>query len=169
MKKFFLIIITSLISLSLQAQFLKAKLGITGLTCSLCSYSVEKSIRQLPFVHDIKMDLNESRVEVIFKANKLVSLHSLIQKVYDAGFSVSELKAVFAFNEQLVEDNYLFNYADENYCFIQTGKKLLVGEVTLTIIDKRFFLKKEFKEWKSLQEQASTSNKETKINYFVTL
>ncbi|HJP63989.1 MAG TPA: hypothetical protein VJ844_11120, partial [Mucilaginibacter sp.] len=43
-----------------KAQFTKAELQVSGLTCSMCSKATEKSLRTLGFIDDIKADLNRN-------------------------------------------------------------------------------------------------------------
>ena len=46
-----------LTSIGVKAQFISAEIGIDGLTCSACTRSAEMSIRKLPFVADVKMNI----------------------------------------------------------------------------------------------------------------
>jgi len=56
LKIFLIILITSITAA--KAQFTKAELQVSGLTCSMCSKATEKSLRTLGFIGDIKADLN---------------------------------------------------------------------------------------------------------------
>src|SRR5690606_2438006 len=92
-----LLIIFALISFSTSGQAQQsAQLGINGLTCSMCSYSVENSIKKLPFIRSIKMDLNSNIAILEFYEGKPVNFEAIALKVIDAGFAVRFLKAKFS-------------------------------------------------------------------------
>jgi copper chaperone CopZ len=56
-----------LVSLRAHSQFISAELGVDGLTCSMCARSVEMSIRRLPFVKEVTVDLRATTMKVEFK------------------------------------------------------------------------------------------------------
>jgi len=69
------------------AQILSATIGVNGLTCSQCSRSVEMSLRRLPFVQKVDMNLAHTQGTVYFKQGKPINLEALAQAPRDAGFS----------------------------------------------------------------------------------
>ncbi|MBX9852261.1 MAG: heavy-metal-associated domain-containing protein [Cytophagaceae bacterium] len=135
-KTFIFLLVFYLLHQFSQAQFKSASLGVDGLTCSMCTNSVEKLIRQLDFVKATKMDLNSTVVEIIFKEGKKVNINSLAGKVYDAGFSVRFLKAVFNFDTISISDYSSFTFEDEQYDFIKSGNKKLSGETVIIFLTK---------------------------------
>lgn len=151
-----------------QAQFISAKLDLAGLKCSLCSNSVEKSIRQLDFVKDMKVDLNDNTSEVVFKPGKKVNINALAQKVYDAGFSVIHLSAVFDFNNQILDNETSFTFADDQYVLVKGEKKALNSKVKLTFVGENFLSRKEYKNWEELLPKQVERGKAANI-YFVAL
>ena len=54
----------------LLGQFNSATIHINGLTCSACSFAVQRSISTIDFVERIDMDLNENIAMIVFKKNK---------------------------------------------------------------------------------------------------
>ena len=86
-----------------QGQFKSVEMGIDGLTCSMCSRSVEMSLFKLDFIDRVEMDLNSNRSEIFFNEGMYVSIDKIAQAVIDAGFSVAYLNALFDFKEQIID------------------------------------------------------------------
>src|ERR1700761_9301437 len=122
--KIFVALLVTTISIA-KAQFTKAELQVSGLTCSMCSNATEKSLRKLDFIGDIKTDLNRNLFIITFKKDAVVNLDQISQKVQSAGFSVNSLKATFNFANVKVSNNYRFNYNGTLYDFLNVGDKTL--------------------------------------------
>jgi len=120
-----------------QAQFVKAELQVSGLTCSMCSKATEKSLRTLPFISDIKPDLNRNLFTITFKANTSVNLEQMSKKVQSAGFSINQLKATLDF-DKLKLNNNSFSYAGDTYLLLNGANKSLDGLVPVTVVNKGF-------------------------------
>ncbi len=157
----------SIVAGRVQAQFISAQLDLAGLTCSLCSNSVEKSIRQLDFVENISIDLNSNLSEVVFKPGKKADISALAQKVYDAGFSVLSLTATFDFSQQAMDDTG-FAFANDRYIFVHNKQTFMNGKVRLRFIGPKFLSRKEYKSWEKKLSQPADDRKFAHT-YFVTL
>jgi copper chaperone CopZ len=120
-----------------HAQFTKAELQVSGLTCSMCSKATEKSLRTLNFIGDIKADLNRNVFVITFKKDAPVNLDQISKKVQNAGFFVNNLKATFNFDNVKITDNN-FTYAGDTYRLVNGTDKALYGPVALTVVDKGF-------------------------------
>src|SRR6185312_14304162 len=120
-----------------KAQFTKAELQVSGLTCSMCSKATEKSLRTLSFISDIKADLNRNVFVITFKKDVPVSLDQISKKVQNAGFFVNNLKATFNFDNVKINNN-LFNYGGDSYRLVNADGKTLTGPVMVTVVDKGF-------------------------------
>jgi len=134
--KIFLIIFIASITAA-KAQFTKAELQVSGLTCSMCSKATEKSLRTLNFIGDIKADLNRNVFVITFKKDVPVNLDQISKKVQNAGFFVNNLKATFNFDIVKVNNN-AFNYGGDSYRVVNGEGKTLAGPVTVTVVDKGF-------------------------------
>lgn len=120
-----------------KAQFTKAEVQVSGLTCSMCSKATEKALRTLDFIGDIKPDLNRNLFILTFKANVPVSLDQISKKVQGAGFSVNNLKATFNFaNAKL--DNNLFSYQGDTFLIVNGADKAPGGNADITVVDRGF-------------------------------
>jgi copper chaperone CopZ len=153
-----------------KAQFKSATIGIDGLTCSMCSRSVEKLILQLDFVRAVQMDLNTTTAQIIFKQGKKVNISELSKKVFDAGFSVRSLVALFNF-ESLVEqeEGKSYTYEGDQYIFLKKSKDSPLGEKQITFIGKQFISQKEFSHWKSITSKYKGSVKGKAEVYYIVL
>ena len=74
MKK--LVIFISIVFFAMQgeAQFSKASLQASGLTCAMCSNAINKALEVLPFVAEVKPDIKNSIFNITFKTNEAFSI-----------------------------------------------------------------------------------------------
>jgi copper chaperone CopZ len=120
-----------------NAQFTKADLQVSGLTCSMCSKATEKSLRTLDFISDIKVDLNKNIFVLTFKKDVPVNLDMISKKVQASGFFVNNLKLTFNFNNVKLDNNY-FNFEGNTYKLMNGTTQTLNGAVAVTVVDKGF-------------------------------
>jgi len=120
-----------------KAQFTKAELQVSGLTCALCAKSTEKALRSLPFVSEIKTDLMHNLYLITFKNDVPVNFEQISKKVQGSGFSVNSLKATFNFDNTKIADNH-FSYGGDTFRLLNAGDKTFSGEISLTIVDNGF-------------------------------
>src|SRR6202012_6028984 len=147
LKIFIVIFITSISAAN--AQFTKAELQVSGLTCSMCSKATEKSLHTLNFIGDIKVDLNKNVFVITFKKDMPVNLDQISKKVQNAGFFVNSLKVTFDFDKVKVNNN-TFVYAGDTYKLINPSDKTLSGPVAVTIVDKGFVSSSAYKKYSGL-------------------
>ena len=154
----FIKILVALFALSIgaaKAQFTKAELQVSGLTCSMCSKATEKALRTLDFISDIKPDLNRNLFVITFKNDAPVNLEQISKKVQNAGFSVNNLKATFNFNNTKLNSNS-FNYSGNTYLVVNGADKPLNGPVAVTIVDKGFAPASVYKKYAAQNTDAVT-------------
>jgi copper chaperone CopZ len=154
---------------NLSAQFQSAELGISGLTCSACSKSVEMSLRKLSFVEGVTMNLERTQAKIIFKKGNVIEIEKLAHAVIDAGFSLSYLKADFLFKNLTVTNNFCFSYENNKYQFLVDGSKTLNGKTTIRFIGDKYLSKKDLSPWKAKMNKACTSTNKKEKLYYVTL
>lgn len=82
------------------AQLDSVEIGVNGLTCSMCSYSVEYSLKKLEEIQSVNMDLNSNIARVYFKSGGAVDFEALAKKVKESGFSVRHIS--FALPEDVI-------------------------------------------------------------------
>jgi copper chaperone CopZ len=142
-----------------NAQFTKAELQVSGLTCSMCSKATEKSLRTLDFISDIKVDLNNNIFVLSFKKDVPVNLDMLSKKVQNAGFFVNNLKLTFNFNNIKLDNNY-FNFEGNTYKLMNNNNQTLKGDIALTVVDKGFAPANVYKKY---QPSASDNGKPGRV------
>ena len=155
-------IISSIIALMLgcniaSAQMIKADLQVAGLTCSMCSRSVDKSLRTLDFIDSVGIDLSHASFILFFKKNKTVDFTQIKKKVQDAGFFVASLKINYKFDNLKIESNSTFNYQNMTFYFLTTMAKTLNGTVIFRIVNKGFVSDKEYKKYANQLNETTSS------------
>jgi copper chaperone CopZ len=85
MKNIFMLV-AIFISMATKAQVMKVYLQASGLTCSMCSNAINKSLKTLDFVDKIDADVKRYTFELSFKSNSSVDFGKIKRKVEDAGF-----------------------------------------------------------------------------------
>lgn len=140
---------------SAKAQFTKAELQVSGLTCSMCSKATEKALRTLSFIGDVKPDLNRNVFVISFKSDAPVNLDQISKKVQNAGFSVNNLKATFNFTNQKLSGNS-FTYAGDTFLVVNGADKNPAGPTAITIVDKGFAPASVYKKYAAQTAEAKT-------------
>ena len=144
MKKIFSAIVV-FITITASAQVSKVSLQASGLTCSMCSNSISKALKTLPYAQKVSADIKNSAFEIDIKPDSKVSFDEIKKKVEGAGFSVASMKADVHFdNQQIVNDEHV-NAGGLTFHFINVKDQLLNGDKTVQILDKGYVSAKAFK------------------------
>jgi copper chaperone CopZ len=165
MKKTILIFLLQILYTTCHAQYVKAELQASGLTCSMCSFATQKQLKTLDFIDSIGADLNHTIFILYFKKDKVVEPAQIKQKVEDAGFSVASLKITFDFDAIKTENNNYFICQNNLYHFTGTTPSSLKGNIILKIFNKGFVSDKEYKKHlKSAMQTPALVEKITTVN-----
>jgi copper chaperone CopZ len=155
------------ISVASSGQFKSASLAIDGLTCSMCSYSVERSIKKLKFVSTVSVDLNSNIAKVEFKPDSKTDIRNLIKSVRDAGFTVRQLTAQFNLSAPLKTDEPFFHFNNDMFIVLNPIKNEAVqGIIEVQFIEKSFSETALYKKYKAVIEKFS-SDHFTNSSYYV--
>lgn len=65
-------------------------IGVTGLACPFCAYSLEKNLKKLPEVESAEVNLANSSARVVIKADHSANVEQIKQAVVNAGFTPGE-------------------------------------------------------------------------------
>ncbi len=169
MKQLITILVAALLlSLSTHAQFTKAELQATGLTCAMCSNAINKAVGALPFIEKIDSDIKNSAFSIRFKKEKAVNIDEIQKAVEDAGFSVGNLRLTGNFDNLRVENDGHALYNGIAIHFLQVKPQVLDGEATITLMDKNFVTESQFKKYtratkKSCLQSGKADNSHTTI------
>ena len=154
MKKLFVVIIIALLVAPVQAQFNKARLQATGLTCAMCSNAIYKALKTVPFIDSVEPDIKNSAFDIVFKENEEVNIDALKDAVEDAGFSVGNLLLTGNFREVKLEKDKHVLIGKNYFHFLGSKTQTLNGEATIHLADKDFVTTKEFKKISSLTKMS---------------
>src|SRR5687767_9110383 len=135
MKKLIILVAGTFLLGNVHAQFSKATLQATGLTCAMCSNAINQALKKVPFVENVKSDIKNSAFNIQFKENSLVKIDALKEAVEDAGFSVGNLKITGSFNNIPIDKDEHVTIGNDNFHFLQTSGKKLDGEQTIMVVD----------------------------------
>ena len=144
MKKILLFIAIAF-SMVTNAQVTKVSLQASGLTCSMCSNSINKALKTLDFVLKVDADIKTYTFEILFKPNSNVDFDMIKKKVENAGFTVSGFVATILFNNVQVINSQPVTIDDKTFLFVNTNDQSLNGVKQVKILDKGFVSPKESK------------------------
>lgn len=161
MKKIFVGMVSVLFSVLSQAQFSKADLQASGLTCAMCSNAINKSLQKLAFIEKVQADIKNSSFAITFKSNTEVDIDAIQKAVDDAGFSVAKLKLTGNFDNVAVSNDKHTVIDKRTFHFINVSNQNLQGEKTITIVDKNFLTAKEFKKYSAATKMACIQSGKT--------
>ena len=147
MKRILIIIAVVFATLPSFAQFSKATLQATGLTCAMCSNAINKALMQVPFIQTVKSDIKNSSFNIVFKENSSQDIDAIRKAVEDAGFSVGNLKLTGNFQNVSVENDKHIEIGKEAFHFLSITPQVLNGEQTLTVVDRDFLTAKQYKKF----------------------
>lgn len=140
-----LAMVSLLAAAPITAQFTKANLQATGLTCALCSNAINKAVQKLPFVASVRSDIKNSSFSIVFREGSVPDIDAIKDAVEDAGFSVGGLQLTGTFNEPALEKENLVKTGELYFHFVNGEGKTLTGETVISVVDKDFLSEKEYK------------------------
>ena len=144
--KTILLILTTIFTLSLHAQEVtKVTIQASGLTCSMCSNSINKALKTVDFVAKVVPNIQTSSFEITFKQGSTVDFDRLKKKVEDAGFFVSKFIAVVDFKNIQVKANQPIAVGEKTFQFVNIKDGELNGEKPVRILNKGFVSTKEYR------------------------
>ena len=147
MKKVCLSVLVMLLVAFSHAQFTKATLQATGLTCAMCSNAINKALQKVPFVASVRADIKNSAFNIVFNEGQEINIDALKKAVEDAGFSVGSLKLTGNFNEVKIAADEHIKIGNDNFHFVNVKSQTLNGEQTIAVVDKNFVTEKQFKKY----------------------
>lgn len=146
------------------SQIIKAEIGATGLTCSMCSNAINKQLKALPQVDNVATNLDTNTFTVLFKKNSKVTPHQLKKCVEKAGFFVGSMVIIMKLDNPKLDSQASLNQGESTYVFLNSEAKKITEEIKAKVLDEGFVTKKEYKKLlKSLSQYATytAGNKDT--------
>jgi copper chaperone CopZ len=141
-----ILVVTVLITTTLNAQITKVTLQASGLTCSMCSNAIYKSLKSVDFVEKVEANIKNSGFEISFKPGSKVEIDLLKEKVEDAGFFVASLKAIVQFDKTALSNDTHVDIGGAVFHFLNIQDQVADGAITIKILDKGYVTAKAFKQ-----------------------
>ncbi len=140
-----LMAIALLCTIQLKAQVSSVTLQASGLTCSMCSNAINKSLRSIDYVESVSANIKESSFDIRFKPGAMVDFDQLKKKVEDAGFFVAQMDAILNTERVAISNDAHVDINGTMYHFLNTGDRIMEGKSHVRLLDKGFVSAKEFK------------------------
>lgn len=132
--------------------------GINGLTCSLCTRSVDRSISRLEFVDSVNMSLENTEGRIYLKDVEVIDLKRITKAITDAGFSIRFVRLQFDFKDIQIDTDGFFNFKGQRYRWLQFKSNASLSSVALTLINEGFLPRKESNQWKKKLAMSTNQN-----------
>lgn len=126
-----------------NAGITKVSLTASGLTCSMCSKSIFKSLSKLSAVDKVDADVENSVFIITFKQNARIVLEDLRKAVQDAGFSVASFKVGVLFKDEEIATGIDLMVSGNRFSFSNIEKQKLNGLKTFQVINKGYLSDKD--------------------------
>jgi copper chaperone CopZ len=146
MKKIIVIITALFLTATSRAQVVKVSLQASGLTCSMCSNAINKSLKTLDFTDKVESNIKNSSFDIFFKPGAAVDFDMIKKKVEDAGFFVASFQATLHFNNIPVANDTHIESNGKLFHFLNTKDQVINGDITVKLLDKGFVTSKLFKQ-----------------------
>lgn len=143
-----------LLSATAMAQIKSATLTASGLTCSMCSKAIFKSLSKVPFIKTIDADVEKSTYTIAFKEGEKVELDEVKKAVQNAGFAVADLQVTMSFDNAEVYNDAHVTVDGSTFHFLNVNKQTLQGDKTIRVVDKNYVTPAEHKKYKKFTSMA---------------
>ena len=140
-----LLFIAITVSVMANAQVSTVSLQASGLTCSMCSNAINKSLKTLDFVSKVDADFKTYTFEISFKTGSAVDFDLLRKKVESAGFTVCSFVVNMYFDNVPVSKSQPLIVQNNSLLFLNIADQVLSGYKHVKIIDQGFVSAKEYK------------------------
>ena len=143
--KTLILLLALTLSATTQAQISKVSLQASGLTCSMCNNSINKSLKTISFVEKVTPNIKTSTFEILFKPGSQIDFELLKKKVEAAGFTVSNFVATVNFNKTPIRNDQSVKVGNTTIKILNARDQVLNGSKDVRIVNKGFVTGKEFK------------------------
>jgi copper chaperone CopZ len=149
MKKIIAVLILMIAAMGAEAQFTRATIQASGLTCAMCSKAIDNALKEVSFVASVQPDIKNSAFNIVFKKGETADIDVLKKAVEDAGFFVAKFTITGVFNKTAIKNDEHVNIGGKEYHFINIKDQVLNGEKSLVLVDKNFITQSVFKKYSS--------------------
>ncbi len=144
--KFILIACLVLIaSVKSYSQISKVEIIATGLTCSMCSNSINKQFKSMAEVESVSTDLNTNTFTIFLKENNSLTPKALKASVEKTGFFIGSMVLTIDLGNVQIKQNLKVQQNSGTYVFVAGPDQSLKGSVQVKVLNDGYVTKKEFK------------------------
>ncbi|MHA4846165.1 heavy-metal-associated domain-containing protein [Flavitalea antarctica] len=141
-----LLVIAIAFTLTSEAQVSKISLQASGLTCSMCSKSIDKALKTLDFIQNIEADIKTYTFEITIKEDGIADFNAIKKRVEGAGFSVSSFIATINFGKVTIEKHQPLTVGNTILFLVNPPEQPLNGTKRVKLLDKGFVSAKEYRQ-----------------------
>ena len=138
--------LTSFIS---SAQIKSANIQASGLTCSMCSNSIYKSLTKVSFIESVESDVEKSIFKIKFKENENIDLNIIQKAVEKTGFSISDFQFIMTVCNLDIKAGTYLELEGKKFFFVNGQDEKVDGDIKFRLINKSFITPKEYKKLKA--------------------
>jgi len=147
MRKTITLLLSFFCCLFASAQIKNVTIQASGLTCSMCSNAIFKSLQSLVEVDTVDANIKTSSFTVSFKQGQMVSFDKLKKKVEDAGFFVARMDVQMTIDTLKLFNDAHIELLGNLFHFVHVSEQTLKNEINFRIIDKGYLTTKEYKRY----------------------
>jgi cation transport ATPase len=134
-------------SFTTKAQFKNIQMQAAGLTCAMCSNSIQKALKPLPFIESIIANVKTSTFSIKIKEGMQPDFDMIVTKVENAGYSVANLKVDVNLSNLKISNDVHTQILGYNIHFLNVKPQTINGWTTIQIVDKSFLTATEYKKY----------------------
>ena len=95
MKKIlFILLMSAISSATMFAQGKQYEVKVDGLSCPICTYGLEKKLKTIDGIENLKIELSTGTATFTVKEGKTVTEEQVKKKVKDAGYTFKSMKFI---------------------------------------------------------------------------
>ncbi|MBC7749910.1 MAG: heavy-metal-associated domain-containing protein [Methylotenera sp.] len=144
--KFILIACLALIaSVKSYSQISKVEIIATGLTCSMCSNSINKQFKSMAEVESVSTDLNTNTFTIFLKENNSLTPKALKASVEKTGFFIGSMVLTIDLGNVQIKQNLKVQQNSGIFVFVAGPDQSIKGSVQVKVLNDGYVTKKEFK------------------------
>jgi copper chaperone CopZ len=132
---------------SFAQSFRNIEMQAAGLTCSMCSNAINKALKQVDFIQDIKTDLKKNIFTITIKEGAMPDFDVIRKKVEGAGFSVGKMNVEVNFANQKIANDEHAVVGGKALHFLNVKEQTLNGWQKIQLVDKSFLVATQAKKW----------------------
>ena len=113
-----------------SAEPAKVQVKLDGLVCTFCAYNLEKKLKRLEAVEDLKIFVNAGLAELTIKEGKSIDVDGIKKAVKDGGFTPREILITLKGKIEETDGQMILRVDKVSDVFILKNNEILKGIIT---------------------------------------